>query len=79
VATVRVPITVWAFHEAPERFQHLSQHGGDEDWLAFVPQEYEHDWIRWLEEPHFAPCSVSRHEGVSWGGVRGYVVIGAHA
>jgi hypothetical protein len=35
----RDAITVWRFPDAPEEFRKLSPHGGDEDWLAFVPAE----------------------------------------
>lgn len=33
------PILVWRFYDAPEEYRALSGHGGDEDWLAFVPDE----------------------------------------
>lgn len=32
-------ITVWRFDDAPEEYRNLSTHGGDEDWVIFVPQE----------------------------------------
>ena len=31
------PILVWRFYDAPEEYAALSVNGGDEDWLAFVP------------------------------------------
>lgn len=30
-------IKIWRWHDAPERFQSLSTHGGDEDWVIFCP------------------------------------------
>lgn len=68
------PIVVWRFREAPEALQELSPHGGDEDWLAFIPEKYADDWIGWLEHGPFGVCDISRHP-VAGGEVR----IGAHA
>ena len=34
------PIRIWPFEYAPQRFQEFSASGGDEDWVAFVP-----DWV----------------------------------
>ena len=69
-------IRVWAGAEAPGEFKALSNHGGDEDWIAYVPKRYldanygcEPSWIM-----HLGVCDVSRHE-VS----HGLVFIGAHA
>lgn len=68
------PIRVWRFDRAPARYQALSDHGGDEDWLAFVPYEYYNAYIPWLESPQFGCCRISEHP------VRGGTVwIGAHA
>lgn len=67
-------IKVWRFHEAPEEYRRLSQHGGDEDWLALVPDSMAQEYIRWIEECNF-DNSVSR-ETLPSGEV---VVIGAHA
>lgn len=30
-------ISVWTWKRAPENFKNLSRYGGDEDWVAFVP------------------------------------------
>jgi hypothetical protein len=68
-------IVVWKFSDAPEMFRNLSEHGGDEDWLAFVPSPLAQDWIGWMETgTPFGCCEVSRHP-VSGGEVR----IGAHS
>lgn len=68
-------ILVWRFYEAPQDFQGLSGHGGDEDWVAFVPAAFGDDWIGWMDSgTPFGCCDVSRHpiDG-------GVVYIGAHA
>ncbi len=68
-------IMVWRYSDAPDEYQRLSPHGGDEDWLAFVPSDLAGQWIGWLEEgTSFGCCSVSEH-GVEGGVVR----IGAHS
>lgn len=38
-ATPYVPnmICVWDFHLAAQEFRDLSEHGGDEDWVVYVP------------------------------------------
>lgn len=40
------PILVWKFHDAPEEYKKLSDNGGDEDWLVYVPATYNQsdDW-----------------------------------
>ena len=68
-------IRVWRFHDAPPELRALSNHGGDEDWLALVPAGFD-DWIPWADSgTSFGCCSVSEH--VLDGGAR--VLIGAHA
>lgn len=68
-------IHVWAFEYAPKKYQDLSPHGGDEDWLAFVPEEYGDRDIRWLESgTPFGYCDVSRHKVEG-----GTIYIGAHS
>lgn len=65
------PILVWPFCDAPEEFQKLSPHGGDEDWVAFVAVGVETPgWVDRL-----GVCDTSAHE--LEGGHRVY--IGAHA
>jgi hypothetical protein len=55
------PITVWRFYEAPEELRNLSPHGGDEDWLAEIPQQMETP--TWIEAGSaFGACDVSEHE-----------------
>jgi len=66
-------IIVWEWRNAPEVFRNLSRHGGDEDWVAFVPKGM---WAPlWASEgSSFGRCSVSEHEVPT-----GTVLIGAHA
>lgn len=55
------PILVWRFADAPEEFRALSEHGGDEDWVAVVPVALRHAWIPWLEFGPFGVCDISEH------------------
>jgi hypothetical protein len=67
---------VWAFYDAPDDYQTLSRHGGDEDWLTYIPPHLaneEPDWMR--EGSTFGCCSVSRRV-IPNGGV---IAVGAHA
>lgn len=68
-------IAVWRFNNAPQTYQKLSTHGGDEDWLALVPVEMKGEYIPWLEWGAFGVCSISEHP-LDNGSV---VYIGAHA
>lgn len=56
------PILIWRFYDAPEWMRHKSPHGGDEDWLVYIPacQDPE-DYFPWLQIGALAPCDVSRH------------------
>jgi hypothetical protein len=67
-------IRVWRFRDAPEDLQALSTNGGDEDWLAFVPDHLADQWIGWLESGgSFGCCDVDEFP------IRGGVVrIGSH-
>jgi hypothetical protein len=70
-------IRVWPFHDAPEALRALSDHGGDEDWLALIPAELvdAHDY-RWMKEgSEFGVCDVSSHELADGAEVR----IGTHS
>ncbi len=68
-------IMVWRFEDAPDEFRRLSDHGGDEDWLAYVPESFEGSWIGWMESgTPFGVCDVSEHKVDG-----GTVHIGAHA
>jgi hypothetical protein len=68
-------IRVWQFRDAPAELRELSQHGGDEDWLAHVPAALVQCYLPWLEGRSFGACDVSQHAFPD--GSRVY--IGAHA
>ncbi len=74
----KTPILVWRFHDAPERLRALSEHGGDEDWLAEVPSYLVGVDISWMESgSRFGVCDVSEHPHPY---IDGWVVrIGAHS
>ncbi len=71
------PIKVWRFHEAPEEYQALSPHGGDEDWVALIPTSSNpNDYYPWMEKGSpFGVCDVSEHELPDGSVIR----IGAHS
>lgn len=69
-----VAITVWRWEDAPDDLRYLSNHGGDEDWVAVVPADMAcPNWI--CEGGPFGCCSVSEHNLVDGE----TVYIGAHA
>ena len=73
--TTKPCILVWRFWDAPIAYRELSPHGGDEDWVAFVPQTLVGNYIGWLEPGgSFGRCDVSVHDVEG-----GEVHIGAHA
>lgn len=54
-------IIVWRFRDAPEFLKKLSDNGGDEDWLALVPESYRDkdgflSYINWVESSGFDTC-----------------------
>jgi len=68
-------IRVWPFYKAPPSLRALSENGGDEDWLAFVPDWMEEAYyIPWLETPAFGVCGVDKYPVAG-----GIVYIGCHA
>lgn len=71
---VAEPIRVWRFCEAPGEYRRLSDHGGDEDWVALVPHAMAGQYINWLEFGPFGVCETSEHVHPD-----GVVFIGAHA
>lgn len=54
-------IRVWRFYDAPSEYQALSEHGGDEDWLAHIPFELSDAHLPWIEGRAFGVCDVSQH------------------
>lgn len=72
------PIQVWRFGEAPADLQALSTNGGDEDWLALVPNSYRVEEIFWMSSGGpFGCCSVDKYAHPF--DSRLIVVIGSHA
>jgi hypothetical protein len=68
-------IKVWKFRYAPKEYKDLSHHGGDEDWVAFVPDDFPDQDPVWMDAgTSFGCCDVSKHKVLG-----GYVHIGAHA
>lgn len=64
-------IMIWKWTDTPEIFKKLSQHGGDEDWVARIPPHFEiPKWI-WS----IGVCRTDLH--VLDNGAR--ILIGAHA
>ena len=53
-------IRVWRFDDAPNELRELSEHGGDEDWLALVPASLADNWLPWLEGRAFGN-DVTQH------------------
>lgn len=71
-------IRVWRFNDAPDELKALSNHGGDEDWLALVPPLLVDEYIPWIEEScGFGRCCVSVHTHPELSGY--HIRIGAHA
>jgi len=66
-------IILWAFRDAPEHFRDLSGHGGDEDFVAFVPASMV-DTPLACDVERMAICDCETHEVEG-----GVVLIGAHA
>ena len=72
------PIEVWKFQDAPEELRNLSDHGGDEDWLAIIPPQMNNKCISWMQEgTYFGLCHVYYYDHPYKEGHE--VVIGAHA
>lgn len=70
-------IRIWRFSDAPEELQQLSEHGGDEDWLALIPPKLADEYIGWMESGTAFGCfQVSEHQHPE---LPGYLIrIGAH-
>lgn len=53
---------MWRWCDAPAKLRALSDHGGDEDWLALIPKELADTYINWIEDGTPFGCgSVSTH------------------
>jgi hypothetical protein len=69
--TNSVTIRVWSWKDAPDEYKALSNHGGDEDWVALIPCDLPDLWVRLP----FDAIYMSSHNV----GLLGTVYIGAHA
>jgi hypothetical protein len=71
-------IKIWQFSNAPEEYKELSTNGGDEDWIAFIPDEMDETrdaHLGFLEEgTPFGWCCVNEHLVPN-----GRILIGCHA
>lgn len=67
------PIRIWRFNDAPKRYR--ISIGGDEDWVAFVPNGYQPEWIGWLDEGTSFGCRKVKVFKTKDGTIH----IGAHA
>ena len=72
-------LLVWRFKDAPQEYQDLSENGGDEDWILFIPLEWGEDgkspWIPWADDDtEFGIASVQEFQVGN-----GWVRIGSHA
>jgi hypothetical protein len=75
VQPVCPPIQIWAWDDAPDEYRALSTHGGDEDWVAFLPDEWGDEYPSWMDEgTRFAVCDLYRYKVEN-----GWIYIGAHA
>lgn len=70
------PIKIWRFSGAPDQYQQMSEHGGDEDYIALVPVQYRDEHIVWrIEELGLlGRSSTDKYETQE-----GDVYIGAHS
>jgi len=75
VAAKECMISYWEFRDAPEDLRHMSEHGGDEDWLAVIPHDMmtPHHW----QSGTYCDDNISRTPHPYVKGLD--VVIGAHA
>lgn len=75
---MKSPIQIWKFEDSPKELKALSTNGGDEDWLAIVPDHLATEQIYWLEEgSSFGPYKVEEFNHPS---LRDYKIrIGSHS
>ena len=67
-------ISLWSWSEAPQEFKDLSPHGGDEDFVAFIPGCLTDEFNMRRYIGRMASCDCYEHEIDG-----GLVLIGAHA
>lgn len=74
---VEPAIGLWLFSEAPAQYANLSDNGGDEDWVMFVPDRLaDHPLVGRLTDSYGFTVDCDPQEHDVEGGV---VYIGQHA
>lgn len=70
-------LKIWKFENAPEEYKKLSQNGGDEDWIVFMPDGFdeENEFPYFLDEGTYFACFIVEDYEVKGGKIR----IGAHS
>lgn len=68
-------IRLWRWADAPEKYRRLSQHGGDEDYVAYIPNELQDVAYHLDSGSWFGVCDVQLVEQTNGS----LVLIGAHA
>ena len=64
---------LWHFHDAPEEYRALSDHGGDEDYILFVPDNIDTPY--WAHDTGpLGTCAVQTAKVMG-----GTIYIGAHS
>lgn len=71
-------ISVFPWANAPKEWKALSTHGGDEDWLAFIPRKCVGSTAADAIEG-MAICDCQEVELRTEGKLLGLILIGAHA
>ena len=60
---MKEPIKIWSFYDAPKELQELSLNGGDEDWIAIIPDYLKDEWLPWMETGStFGRCCVNEYD-----------------
>lgn len=67
-------ITVWPFYAAPQEYRDICSQGGDEDYIAFVPDTCSEQDPSFLWDGRFSCCTSSSHQIPG-----GTLVVGCHA
>lgn len=72
----KTPISIWAFQDAPKFLKDLCSQGGDEDWIACIPESHKETHIGFLEEGGaFGCCRVKEFRFANGATVK----VGCHA
>jgi hypothetical protein len=65
---------IWTFFDAPPEYRQLSGHGGDEDWVVFIPDGVDIYPLTWDDSYIQYWGHMDRHEVAG-----GVVIIFAHS